>query len=299
MAIERDKPVEDARAQKPKDVICGALSTYALTASRLTRNPCIIENPAAAMHAANQGLIDLKKLKSTPENVVRTARTSYIGSTPLGIGANTNKEFTVDPQLKKFVPNINNATTDQEARHTNFSGAIQITPRVTLGAFLGAENGSANPSNISEKRQQEIFKYLYIQAELLSAARTRPEFNGVRIAVEEGIYDFDPVETTTEGTLADLASIGRAIAYACKDISGGDTNVLQTFALAEYFASLPWYDKIILDYYNFEPNENDNLNMRVYIVLPELDEEYNGTFGRKKETVFNGKVQSQSLLLLD
>lgn len=299
MAIQRDIEKAFAKAKKEIDVGVAAVSSHMLTASKLMRNTKFLENPAAMMHAANQGLIDLKKLKSAPETVTRTARTSYIGSTPLGIGANTNKEFTVDPQLKKFVPNINNATTDQEARHTNFSGAIQITPRVTLGAFLGAENGSANPSNISEKRQQEIFKYLYIQAELLSAARTRPEFNGVRIAVEEGIYDFDPVETTTEGTLADLASIGRAIAYACKDISGGDTNVLQTFALAEYFASLPWYDKIILDYYNFEPNENDNLNMRVYIVLPELDEEYNGTFGRKKETVFNGKVQSQSLLLLD
>ena len=270
-----------------------------LNAAAFLVNSEFKKNALALQQAAKQGLISLDRLESTPEKVQRTAKNSFTGSTPLGVGANTNKEFTVDPQLKKFVPNVINGTTDQEARGENFSGSIQLTPGVALGIFLGGKTGGTNPNNIAPERHGEILKYLYLQAEILSAARSRPEFNGFMITVDEGIYDFDDVETTTEDTLAAISVIGRAIAYTCKDKSGGKTDVEKTFALAEYFSTLPWYDKILLDYYNFGAGEDDALGMRVYVILPELNDEYNGTFGRKKETVFNGKTQSQSLLLLD
>ena len=95
--------------------------------------------------------------------------------------------------------------------------------------------------------------------------------------------------------MASLASQGRAIAYVVKNMSG-ETDMYKTWQLAEYLAGYPFYERLIMDYYT--GYTIPDVGLRVFVVLPELDESYNGNWARQKETRWNGQLQSRNLLLL-
>jgi len=208
------------------------------------------------------------------------------GLTPLGNG-NTSKSFIVNPQLKTYVADTNRAI-----------GAESSRPVVPRTFFFSGETGSANPDNMDEILNGTIDKYLYVQSEFVSAARSRAEFKNNRIAVSEGIYEPGDFESVDAGTLKQQLMIGRAIGYVVKTMENGTHSKELTFLLASYFASLPWYEKIIMHYDTTSGSgEGGDGGFRAFVVLPLLDDNYQGSYARKLETQYNGKLMSENLML--
>lgn len=256
---------------------------------------------ASAIFLQNQiGEAVLNPTATTPSapgvRVIRTGgNIARSGLTKLGSGANTSKTFTANPRLKHFIPN--SATSQAAENYDDIDGSYRLTEEITLGTFLNGDNEPTNLDAITAEDQGKMLTYLYVQAEMLRAARERPEFQRYKVNVEEGIYNYEGVETRTEGDLADYSAYGRAIAYNVIFSEDGAKDYRKTFELAEYWASLPWYDKIICDYHNYRTD--GSIALRIFLVLPELDTAFGGSWGRKLETRWNGETQSETLLLLD
>jgi len=272
------------------------LSIFDMNGSRFAMNENNRENSQLVSEAVASGYLTPDALNSVPTSeILRGGSTVRQGLTPLGNGARTGKRFTINPSIQRFVPNPRfNANLSQEARQGGISGEVELVEGIPLGTFMGGTARQTDIAKIPEQNQDEILRYLTVQAEALKAARSRKEFNRNRITVEEGIYQYQDTEVEKEGDLASLASKGRAIGYVVKSFSTGTTDRAQTFALAEYFSSYPFHDKIILDYHTY--SSDPDVGMRVFLVLPELDPAFNGTWGRKTETRYNGRVQSSKLV---
>lgn len=219
------------------------------------------------------------------------------GYTPLGNGAQLGKKFTVKPQLKTYKPNTrwnsHESYTEGDSRNT---GQWEVFKGIPISTFLNGTTGKTDFRNIPDDKMEQILKYLPLQATFLNAARRRPEFKNKRIVVEEGIYDYTEYEEEQKDDMTSLSSMGRAIGYAVKTFTNGTTDARATFALGEYFSTLPFYDKIVMDYADYYTKPD--VGTRVFVVLPELDDEYSGDFARKTETRYNGNVQSEELMLI-
>lgn len=271
--------------------------TETQTVSRM-RNSNNRSNTIFLQNQVGEGVLNSSAIAPTPPNV-RTIRTGgnigRSGITRLGTGANASKTFIPNPRLKKFIPNSGGSSS--AANYEDIDGSYRLTEEITLGTFLNGDNQPTDLSAITAEDQGKMINYLYIQAEMLRAAKERPEFQRYKVNVEEGIYNFESVETRTSGDLADMGAYGRAIGYNVKFSEDGKTDFRKTFELAEYWASLPWYDKIICDYHNYSPS--GIIQLRVFLVLPEIDSAYGANWGRRLETRWNGEIQSETLLLLD
>jgi hypothetical protein len=280
------------------DPTVSSLSRFGQNGSEFIMNTANMQNPRLVAEAIASGHLSPDALNGVPNTeVIRAGTRVRQGSTPLGNGARTSKRFTVNPGVRRFVANPRfGPQASAEARLNGISGDMELVEGVPLGTFMGGTARRVDISQTPSKDFDILIRHLTVQAEVLKAARSRPEFNRNRITVEEGVYMYQDTELENEGDLASLAAKGRAIGYVVKDFQTGATNKEQTFALAEYFSSHPWHDKIILDYHSFA--QGLDMGMRAFVVLPELDETFSGNWGRTEETRYNGVVQSQSLVLL-
>ena len=265
--------------------------------SRL-RNDNNRSNALFLQNQIGEGTLNANSIVGSPPSfpIIRTGgRKPVTGITRLGSGVSTSKEFIVAPKLSRFLPNTqyNPFVSMHEAGEV--SGQTMLTKNIPLGTYLSGETQKTNFDNIKLQDLGEMLKYAYVQAEMLKAARSRPEFQGYDIKVEDGIYVYEDIETRTVGDLADYGAYARAISYTVKYFKTGETDILKTFQLAEYWAGLPWYGKIQVDYYTFE----GDTKIRTFLILPELDNTYNGNWTRRLNTSFNLKTMSETLLLLD
>lgn len=270
-----------------------------LEAADRMSNTANVQNTADIQEQLARGALDPSYNLTVPDaEVLRVAGNQFQGTTPLGTGANTTKTYSVTTNLPRFVPDWQtNGTSGLHATGGSISGSTPLTNNITIGTFMGGVNRRHDIEHVPADLRGEMLKYLYVHAELLKAARSRKEFQLHRIVVEEGIYNYEAVETGTEGDLAALRAQGRAIAYTVKGFQDGAPTPSMNFRLAEYWMHYPFYDKLILDYHTYAAGLGTQC--RVYVTLPELDGNFEGTWSRQTETRFNGVVQSNALLLLN
>lgn len=256
------------------------------------RNTAFLENPDWIEHWVGEGKLNSDALAGGVPKGFKSMKVSSgirTGNTKLGNLKTATKEFTVSPSIPKFIPDPSYNPFGSLDTGQSFSGELSLTKDITLGTFMKG-NERINVSDIPEEKRDDILKYCYVQAEVLKAARSRFEFEGMGITVDEGIYVYESTEEEVDGDLASLGSVGRAIAYKIDSES-----YRLNFELAEYLASHPWHDKIILDYHSY----GSSVQSRVFVVLPELDSVYNGSWGRTIETKVNGLIHSSSLVLFE
>jgi hypothetical protein len=280
------------------DPTVSSLSRFDTSGSQIAMNSANRQNPRLLAEMVASGYLTEAALNSVPDaEIVRAGSRVRQGQTPLGTGARTNKRFRVNPSIRRFVPNTRyNAIVSQESRQSGITGEVELVEGIPLGTFMGGTARRVDIESTPVQFQNEILRYLTVQAEALKAARSQRIFNRNRITVEEGVYRYQDTELENEGDLASLASKGRAIGYVVKDYRTGTTNREMTFQLAEYFSTYPWHDKVLLDYHNYS---TEDVGMRVFLILPELDASFNGTWGRTTETQYNGRVQSQTLVYMN
>jgi hypothetical protein len=122
--------------------------------------------------------------------------------------------------------------------------------------------------------------------------RTNSTFSEYTLQVVEGYYVASPTESLEAGDTKDLATKGRAVVYELINNSSGQVDKRKTFELALYLKDIIQYDKLILDYDNYNPD--GSINAQIIITVPEQNENYSARFSRSIETRFNNVVQSNS-----
>tara|TARA_Y100001937_G_C7125062_1_gene334516 strand:- start:469 stop:1401 length:933 start_codon:yes stop_codon:yes gene_type:complete len=181
----------------------------------------------------------------------------------------------------------------------------RITPRTklsqnsTLSKFLGSYNDPVVFNNISSEEERLLLaKQYYLHAEIIktvNSASGSEEFSNFRLVVTEGYYRPAPAEILdkTDG-INHLKTKGRAVVY---ELIGedGEVDLDKTFDLAVYWKQNIQFEKMILNYDNFNPD--GSLHADIILIMPRVIPPWNVTYNNKIETRYNNAVQTTGELL--
>lgn len=172
----------------------------------------------------------------------------------------------------------------------------KLASGITMAKFLGAygDRTSFNHESFNFVRRQ-IARNLVLHAMAMKTITENPiHFNDVRLIVSEGVLD------TTEPTyrFADDVSLqkskGELIYY---QVIGQDglIDFEKTFEVAEYWKDFVQFEKIILDYDEY--NTDESLTASIGLLMPSIPEDFDVQFKKEVETQFNNHIQSKGELI--
>ena len=121
------------------------------------------------------------------------------------------------------------------------------------------------------------------------------EFKDYRLQVSEGLYRAEDGEIldVTDG-INYLMSRGRAVVYELIDMNG-EIAIEKTFDLAVYWKDNLQFEKMILDYDNYNPD--DSLNAQIILIMPEITPPWTVRYDNEVETRYNNISQSTNELI--
>ena len=172
----------------------------------------------------------------------------------------------------------------------------KLASGITMAKFLGAygDRTSFNHESFNFVRRQ-IARNLVLHAMAMKTITENPiHFNDVRLIVSEGVLD------TTEPTyrFADDISLqkskGELIYYQVIG-QNGQIDLEQTFEVAEYWKDFVQFEKIILDYDEY--NTDESLTASIGLLMPSIPEDFDVQFKKEVETQFNNHIQSKGELI--
>ena len=278
-----------------KTVATGGVSSTPLTTgaarSRL-RDPANRNNSAFVSEMLSTETICIDYNNPTPPGIGRVINGGAIpedGETPIGNRRIVRRSFKPSESRVDVTP-------DQQYNPdyaASITASTKLAPGVTLAKFLGSDD----PTNInfikSVDERRKLARYYYVHAQIMRTLQLdNDKFKDYNLIVSEGLYRPGPGETVTPDSINDLKLKGRAVVYDLVDRTG-TSNTTALFDLAAYWKSKIYYDKMILSY----DTVNCSLTARLIIILPELDQNWNGTARRIVETEFNGTKLSQGELV--
>ena len=133
------------------------------------------------------------------------------------------------------------------------------------------------------------------QAEIVNIFYSLNEFTGYNLIVSEGLYKPYENEKIDDASAKGLAKTGRFVVYEVYDSITGSISYEKTFDFASYLKDNSNYEKISLYYDTFDPS--GATHAQIGITMPVVPENYGVTFNKSIETVYNGKVQSNTDLI--
>lgn len=191
-----------------------------------------------------------------------------------------------NPQFKDFI--------DAETK---------LGPYTSMATFLGSRGNRTSIDYILDQASRlQIARNLYVHSEIINAFYHVKEFDSYRLVVAESLYQPGPTEVVTPGGINDLKQQGRAVVYQLIDYKGNIAND-KIFDLALFWKDYVLYEKLILDYDNFNPD--GSLSGQVIVIVPQMGSSYTSNSFRVKsgnkwpvETRYNGSLYSNDLVEL-
>lgn len=177
---------------------------------------------------------------------------------------------------------------------TEINSKTLLTKGVSLGVYT--PNTDLNHIKSLEERKQ-IVRNLLPQAHILQYVKNnKSTFSDYRLKVMEGIYKKHPTQKLTGGGILDLQTKGRAVVYELQ--YNGTPDIDKTVELAyNLLVTQRHFDKIILNYDTYSPTRE--LNVQLIIIMPEIPSNYNVTFKREFETLYNNVSFGQELIKIE
>ena len=228
--------------------------------------------------------------ESTTFQASRAADALHVTNNVIYIPRNVVKQFVPDP--------IYNPLNLGFESITSVTAKTKLGPNISVSKFLGTED----PVNIKYIRDEEIkrdiLKHLYLQTIILKKVQENTtDFEGVTLEVTEGLYRPGSGETVTPGSINDLKSKGRAVVYKAVNIEGNTVNS-RLFDIAAMLKDNAYYEQLILSYDTIECSDDQPiLSARLICTMPEVDDNFEGTFKRDVKTEFNGNELSDGELV--
>ena len=278
----------------------GGLSTTPLSTEEIrsrVRDPNNRSNQTFISNAVATGRLNPDYATTTPPSVDRIAPrtgTERRGAGRLGNrGSSTFADFTPSgiPSNKRFVPDLNYVILDTD----DVTSATKLADGITVATFLSGSGEISNFNTTPRADRVQIARNLQANAHVMkwiNNDRTAGTFANYTLQVVEGFYVPSAEESLEAEDIKDLATKGRAVVYELVNSNSGDVDSRKTFELAVYLKDIIQYDKLILDYDNYNPD--GSINAQLIVTVPELDENYTARFERQIETRFNNAVQSNS-----
>ncbi|MBH19971.1 MAG: hypothetical protein CL851_06020 [Crocinitomicaceae bacterium] len=220
------------------------------------------------------------------------------GSKPIGKSRNQNKKYTT--QSSKFVradffvdPKYNPVFQDIITMRT------KLAPGIPMAKFLCGIGDSVTLTHIlddNEKLRLAKQYVLHAQAmKLINKSSGNSRFSEFRLQVVEGLYRSEPGETldVSDG-INYLMSRGQTVVY---EIIGKDGEISQdrTFELAVFWKNNLQFEKLILDYDTYNPD--NTLNAQIILTMPEITSPWSVVYNNNVETRFNNSVQTTNELI--
>ena len=177
---------------------------------------------------------------------------------------------------------------------SQINAKTKLGPGVSIAKFLGAYGDRTHFNFVgSAAKRKQIARNLYLQAELYRAINGNTDlFNDVRLIVSEGIYRGGPEETVGGENLKKQE--GLLVGYQVINKKGQIDN-FRTFDVAEFWKDYFEYEKLILDYDLYSPDET--LTSQILIEVPQVPESFEISFSKNVETRFNGTLLSSDELI--
>ena len=170
-----------------------------------------------------------------------------------------------------------------------------ITHGISLSQFIFGKGSPGKfdvTQTIGDKKQ--LLRNLLPQAEFVRRIRSdNDQFKNYNIEIIEGIYTKEPEEIITPDGVLDLRTKGRAVVYELVGPNGA-VDLDKTFDLATWIVKNISYDKLILDYDDYDPSEQ--LNAQIILIMPEIPDSMEATYKMEVETLYNGKKQESKLM---
>ena len=171
--------------------------------------------------------------------------------------------------------------------------STRLSSKITLAKFLSGRGNKVTMNHMTDNSQKVIAaRNLQQQTLAIEAFNNNLQFINYRLVVIEGLYKAGPGESLDE--LSTLSTTGQTAVYQLIN-DKGRSDLVKTFELAEYFKNSLRYDKLILDYDNY--NVDGNLSAQVVLVMPSISETYEAKYKNDIETRYNNNIQSKSDLV--
>lgn len=254
-------------------------------------------------YSVSSGLLNPKHSNTVPPKVTVVRDPKDLAVNPRTVVSNrSNAQTRVVPIVKKDVELI----VEKKFNINDYSVIIPntlITKGVSYGQFLfgkGSPGDYDQSMSLDDKKQ--ILRNLIPHANFLKRVRDNSsEFDGYNLEIVEGIYTKDIYEDGSEETLTpngllDLRTKGQCVVYELMNEDGA-LDLDKTFELATWMVSNVNFDKLILDYDQYDPS--DELNAQIVMVTPAIPGSYKATFKREVETHYNGKKQGNELMKIE
>jgi hypothetical protein len=181
----------------------------------------------------------------------------------------------------------------------SITSKTKLAPGITMATFLGGVGDPVTLTHILEENERLILAKQYAlhanAMKTINGAEAVDEFKDFRLQVVEGLYrPEDSEDLDISDGVNYLMSKGRAVVYELIDLRG-DIAVEKTFNLAIYWKDNLNFDKMILDYDNYNPD--NSLNAQIILIMPEVIPPWSVTYSNKIETRYNNINQVTGELL--
>ena len=297
--------IDDVEIKKMMDrsQFNGGTSSLPLSTTQVRsklRDPANMGNGEFTSNMVASGTLSPQFSQTSAPAVNRTvgkSPTPVRGSTPVGRGGNRESQGVFQPAPavgnRQFVPAVKYFITSK----STINPGTLLADGVPLSTFTAGEGDRSNINHVtSTANRQQLARNLQLQAQILLYVNSgrRSKFADYTLKVIEGIYKPGPQETSTAGSLNELAAQGRSVVYELINNSTGKVNAAKTFELATSLKSIALYDKLILDYDHFNPD--GSMNVQLIVVTPNVSEKYAASYKFELETRYNNNVQSAELV---
>lgn len=282
----------------------GGLSTTDLTTRQVRsklRDPNALNNEKFTNACQAEGILSAfftRQSILTTDRIVSGKKSLRIPSTIIGNPEKPTERFKGSPITVKTTealpePNFNPVFQDEITSRT------RLAPGITMATFLG---GSGDPVTLThildDNVRLKLAKQYTLHARVLRAVNSYnavKEFKDFRLQVVEGLYRAEEgEELDVSDGINFLMSRGRAVVYELINMKG-EIAVEKTFDLAVYLKDTLNFEKLILDYDNYNPD--GSLNAQLIIIMPEITPPWTVTYKNEVETRYNNFSQVTNELM--
>jgi len=282
----------------------GGLSTTDLTTRQVRsklRDPNALNNEKFTNACQAEGILSpffTRQAILTTDRIVSGKKSLKIPSTIIGNPDKPMERFKGAPISVKTTealpePNFNPVFQDEITSRT------RLAPGITMATFLG---GSGDPVTLThildDNVRLKLAKQYTLHARVLRAVNSYnavKEFKDFRLQVVEGLYRAEEgEELDVSDGLNYLMSRGRAVVYELINMRG-EIAIEKTFDLAVYLKDTLNFEKLILDYDNYNPD--GSLNAQIIIIMPEITPPWTVTYKNEVETRYNNFSQVTNELM--
>lgn len=255
-------------------------------------------NPEFANYQVASGVINPKHVNTAPtsvQTVVNPKDVTITGRNPSVEAKDTKMRVKAD--VNKAAPiSIDPRYNPQSA--TEITSKTLLDRGISLSQFIYGKGdpGKLDPTLSLDARKQ-LVRNLLPQANIVKRIRDNKDlFKGYNLEVVEGVYLKEPKEKITPDGILDLRSQGRAVVY---ELIGpnGVIDKDKTFDLAVWLSANIRYDKIILDYDEYDPRgQAEDHNVQIIVIMPIINADFTASFKMETETLFNNKSQGREFI---